>query len=268
MDRYLERRAGRRGAAGQATWRRRWPAPGCIPVLAVCATDGRGCAELLDLCVRGFPAPSEHPAQEAFTPSGASAGHGDLRPGRDRWSPRWCSTSSDQYVGRVSIVRVFSGTLVPDASVHVSGHFSAFFADDAGHEDHDEDERIGALAHPFGQHQVPAARVVAGDIASIGRLSRAETGDTLSSPDQPRVLKPVDDADRAAAGGHRGAVALRRGQAVHRAGPAAGRGPEPADRAERRDRPGGALGDGRGARRSRRSTGCAALRRRGGAARR
>ena len=65
-------------------------------------------------------------------------------------------TSSDQYVGRVSIVRVFSGTLVPDASVHVSGHFSAFFADDAGHEDHDEDERIGALAHPFGQHHVPA----------------------------------------------------------------------------------------------------------------
>jgi elongation factor G len=99
-------------------------------------------------------------------------------------------TSSDQYVGRVSIARVFSGTLVPDASVHVSGHFSAFFADDAGHEDHDEDERIGALAHPFGQHQVQAARVVAGDIGSIGRLSRAETGDTLSSPEQPRVLKP------------------------------------------------------------------------------
>ena len=74
--------------------------------------------------------------------------------------------------------------------MHVSGHFSAFFADDSGHEDHDEDERIGALAHPFGQHQVPAARVVAGDIASIGRLSRAETGDTLSSPEQPRVLKP------------------------------------------------------------------------------
>jgi elongation factor G len=99
-------------------------------------------------------------------------------------------TSSDQYVGRVSVVRVFSGTLVPDATVHVSGHFSAFFSDDAGHEDHDEDERIGALAHPFGAHQVPASKVVAGDIALVGRLSRAETGDTLSSPDQPRVLRP------------------------------------------------------------------------------
>src|SRR5680860_1121465 len=91
---------------------------------------------------------------------------------------------------RVSIVRVFSGTLVPDAAVHVSGHFSAFFTEDTGREDHDEDERIGALAHPFGQHQVPAPRVVAGDIGVIGRLSRAETGDTLSTPAQPRVLKP------------------------------------------------------------------------------
>ena len=32
--------------------------------------------------------------------------------------------------------------------------------------------------------------MVAGDIAAIGRLSRAETGDTLSSPEKPRVLKP------------------------------------------------------------------------------
>jgi elongation factor G len=159
------------------------------PVLAVCATDGRGCAELLDLCVRGFPSPAEHPAQESFSPSGAGAGVVTCDPEAPLVA-EVVRTSSDQYVGRVSIVRVFSGTLVPDASVHVSGHFSAFFADDAGHEDHDEDERIGALAHPFGQHQVPAARVVAGDIASIGRLSRAETGDTLSSPDQPRVLKP------------------------------------------------------------------------------
>ena len=214
------------------------------PVLAVCATDGRGCAELLDLCVRGFPSPAEHPAQESFSPAGVGAGpvtcdpHGPL-------VAEVVRTSSDQYVGRVSIVRVFSGTLVPDASVHVSGHFSAFFADDAGHEDHDEDERIGALAHPFGQHQVPAARVVAGDIGLIGRLSRAETGDTLSSPEKPLRAQALDDADGAAAGGHRGTDPLRRGQAVDGAGPAPGRGPEPAHRAESRDRPGGPVGDGR-----------------------
>ena len=159
------------------------------PVLAVCATDGRGCAELLDLCVRGFPAPSEHPPQEVFKPTGASAGAVTCDPDAPLVA-EVVRTTSDPYVGRVSVVRVFAGTLTPDVTVHVSGHFSAFFADGTGHEDHDEDERIGALAHPFGQHHVPAARVVAGDMATIGRLTRAETGDTLSDPNKPRVLRP------------------------------------------------------------------------------
>jgi elongation factor G len=159
------------------------------PVLAVCATDGRGCTELLDLCVRGFPAPSEHPAQECYKLNGASAGNVSGDP-EAALVAEVVKTSSDPYLGRVSIVRVFSGTLLPDTPVHVSGHFSAFFAQDAGHEDHDEDERIGALAHPFGQHHEQAARVLAGDIAVVGRLSRAETGDTLSGPDEPRVLRP------------------------------------------------------------------------------
>ena len=74
--------------------------------------------------------------------------------------------------------------------MHVSGHFSSFFGPESGHEDHDEDEKIGALTHPFGRQQVPATQVVAGDLAAIARLSRAETGDTLSSPDDPRVLMP------------------------------------------------------------------------------
>jgi elongation factor G len=159
------------------------------PVLPVCASTGVGCQELLDLIVRGFPAPSTHPSPEVFTPTGAAA------------DPLTCDidgplvaevvkTTSDPYVGRVSLVRVFSGTLDADSPVHVSGHFSSFFGAEAGHDDHDDDERIGSLAYPFGQQQEPAKRVVAGDIATIGRLTRAETGDTLSAVDEPRVLRP------------------------------------------------------------------------------
>ena len=159
------------------------------PVIPVCGSTGVGLAELLDLCVDGFPSPLEHTSPDVFTPAGASVGVVACDPGGPLVA-EVVKTAGDPYVGRISLVRVFSGTLDPDIPVHVSGHFSSFFADGSGHEDHDEDERIGALGHPFGATQVPAARVVAGDLGTVARLSRAETGDTLSAVDRPLVLKP------------------------------------------------------------------------------
>ena len=159
------------------------------PVVPVCAQTGVGCGELLDLVVRAFPSPLEHPSPEVFTPAGKPASALACDPAGPLVA-EVVKTTSDPYVGRVSLVRVFSGTLDPDAPVHVSGHFTSFFGDGTGHEDHDEDDRVGSLAHPFGAAQVAAPRVVAGDIAAVGRLSRAETGDTLSSVDAPRVLRP------------------------------------------------------------------------------
>ena len=162
------------------------------PVVPVCSVSGVGCAELLDLAVDGFPSPLEHASPEVFTPAGgaAEAINGDPR---GTLVAEIVKTSSDQYVGRVSIVRVFSGTLTPDAPVHVSGHFTSFFALDGQgptHEDHDEDEKVGSLTYPFGRLHVPADAVIAGDLGAIGKLSRAETGDTLSSIEEPRVLRP------------------------------------------------------------------------------
>lgn len=159
------------------------------PVVPVCGATGVGLGELLDLCVDGFPSPLEHTSPDVFTPAGAPVGEVTCDPAGPLVA-EVVKTAGDPYVGRISLVRVFSGTLEPDTAVHVSGHFSSFFAADAGHEDHDEDERIGALGHPFGAAQVPAARVLAGDLGTVARLSRAETGDTLSSVDKPLVLKP------------------------------------------------------------------------------
>jgi elongation factor G len=95
-------------------------------------------------------------------------------------------TASDPYVGRISLVRVFSGTLRPDDTVHVSGHGLA----DRGHEDHDVDERVGALSAPFGKQQRPLPHAVAGDLACVAKLSRAETGDTISAKDNPLLMEP------------------------------------------------------------------------------
>lgn len=160
-----------------------------FPVVPVCSVSGVGCAELLDVAVRGFPSPAEHPSPDVFLPSGADAPAITCDPDGPLVA-EIIKTTSDPYVGRLSLARVFSGTLVPDQTVHVSGHFTAFFGEGSGHADHDEDERIGGLSHPFGRAQAPAERVVAGDLCAIGRLTRAETGDTLSSVEEPRVLRP------------------------------------------------------------------------------
>ncbi|AEV72258.1 small GTP-binding protein domain protein [Mycolicibacterium rhodesiae NBB3] len=172
-----------------------------FPVIPVCSTTGVGTIELLEIITAGFPSPPEHQLPEVFTQQGKSRASLPCDPSGPLLA-EVVKTTSDPYVGRVSLVRVFSGTISPDATVHVSGHFSSFFdtngstpthADSgrmAGHADHDEDERIGTLSFPLGKQQRPAPSVVAGDICAIGRLSRAETGDTLSAKSDPMVLKP------------------------------------------------------------------------------
>ncbi len=164
-----------------------------FPVISVCSSTGVGTLELLEVATRGFPSPMEHPLPEVFTPQGAV--HAELACDVDApLLAEVVKTTSDPYVGRVSLVRVFSGTIKPDATVHVSGHFSSFFGAANGngntHPDHDEDERIGVLSFPLGKQQRPAPAAVAGDICAIGRLSRAETGDTLSDKSEPLVLRP------------------------------------------------------------------------------
>ncbi|MGW3406467.1 elongation factor G, partial [Streptomyces zhihengii] len=149
------------------------------------ARQGLGTVELLELITGGFPTPLEHPAPAVTTPDG------EARPAVacDPAGPlvaEVVKTASDPYVGRISLVRVFSGTLRPDETVHVSGHGLA----DRGHEDHDVDEKVGALTAPFGKQQQPLPHAVAGDLACVAKLSRAETGDTLSARDEPLLMEP------------------------------------------------------------------------------
>src|SRR5215218_7786275 len=155
------------------------------PILTVAPLTGVGVPELLDLLVSAFPCPMEHGCPPVTRPDGSTA------------TPMSCDadgplvaevvkTTTDPYVGRVSLVRVFSGTLRPDMAIHVSGHGMA----DRGHPDHDVDERIGAVSSPLGGSLRPVAACPPGDICAVARLTSAETGDTLSSPEDPRLVPP------------------------------------------------------------------------------
>ena len=156
------------------------------PVMGHAVTAANVGAELiLDLIVRAFPSPLEHPLPTVTRVDGSPA-----TPITASAEAPLCAevikTTSDPYVGKVSIVRVFSGTLRSDAVVHVSGHFGAA----AGHEDHDVDERIGHLTSMVGSQFSDIPQAVAGSIVAVGKLTRAETGDTLSAPEAPLLMEP------------------------------------------------------------------------------
>jgi elongation factor G len=171
------------------------------PVVPVCASSGTGLPELLELIVGGFPSPLEHPLPRVSGVDGAS--HAPLT--ADPAGPLAAEvvrTSADAYVGRVSLVRVFSGTLRPDGSVHVSGHGWNGGQDGTkgganGHADpgadghaHDRDERLAHVYSPLGSSLREVPSCVAGDICALTKLGSAETGDTVSAPDHPLLLAP------------------------------------------------------------------------------
>ncbi len=155
------------------------------PVLAVASPAGIGMAELIEVMTEAFPSPLEHPLPPVTTPDGKPVSGLSCDPDGPLLA-EVVKTTSDPYVGRISLVRVFSGTLRPDASVHVSGHGRATH----GHPDHDDDERIGALTSPLGKQQRPLASCAAGNICAVAKLSTAETGDTLSDKDRPLLMEP------------------------------------------------------------------------------
>lgn len=147
------------------------------------ARKGLGTVELLELITGGFPTPLERAPLTVTSPDGSARPAVTCDPDGPLVA-EVVKTSSDPYVGRVSLVRVFSGTLRPDETVHVSGHGLA----DRGHQDHDVDERVGTLTSPFGKQQRTLTQCIAGDLACVAKLTRAETGDTLSAKDRPLLM--------------------------------------------------------------------------------
>ncbi|MEV5604269.1 elongation factor G-like protein EF-G2 [Streptomyces sp. NPDC052299] len=168
------------------------------PVLAAApaaegARQGIGTVELLDLITGGFPTPREHPLPAVTTPDGSPLPALDGDP-ECPLAAEVVKTSSDPYVGRLSLVRVFNGTLRPDDTVHVHGHGLRSPADE-DRPSHEARTRAGALTSPFGKQQRPLDACVAGDLACVARLETAETGDTLSGTDHPLLLAPWTTPD-------------------------------------------------------------------------
>ncbi|GHJ48598.1 elongation factor G [Catellatospora sp. TT07R-123] len=155
------------------------------PVVPVCAATGVGLDALLELLTRAFPTPLEHPLPAVTGVDGSPRDELECDPAGPLVA-EVVKTTVDPYVGRVSLVRVFSGTLRPDTPVHISGHGLA----ERGHPDHDADERITHIYSPLGSALREVPLCVAGDICAITKSSAAETGDTISGKDRPLLVAP------------------------------------------------------------------------------
>ena len=158
------------------------------PIMATSAMSGLGLHDLLEVIVGGFPSPLEHPMPPITTLGGGAT---DITCDQDGpLVAEVIKTTTDPFMGRISLVRIFSGSLKPDQVIHVSGHSASLQGSERGHSDHDVDERIGTLASPLGAKLRPLRVLSAGDIGADTKLSRAETGDTLSSKESPLVMEP------------------------------------------------------------------------------
>jgi elongation factor G len=89
-------------------------------------------------------------------------------------------TISDPYTGRISLLRIFSGTLNPDSAV--------------SNVTKETDEKLGGLFFLQGKEQVPAGQAKCGDIVATAKLKVTSTGDTLSAKGEeialPRIKFP------------------------------------------------------------------------------
>ena len=145
------------------------------PVLVGSATNGVGLQALQDAIVRYLPSPADEGPVTAMDKAGKPV---EVTP--DPNGPllvRVFKTSADPFVGRLTLLRVLSGTL------HSQGH--------VWNANRDADERIGQLLLLHGKEQEPTGELKAGEIGAVAKLTVTATGDTLSAKERPLTLPAI-----------------------------------------------------------------------------
>ncbi|WP_460825712.1 elongation factor G-like protein EF-G2 [Nostocoides australiense] len=161
-----------------------------FPIIPTHWASGVGVGELLDLFATGFPSPADAWLPEVTTPDAGEFGEIACDPAGPLVA-EVVRTSSDQYVGRLSLVRIFSGTLTPEQQVHVSGHLEHLTGEEVeGHPGHDDTDKIGGVQTPTAVDPIVRTSAIAGEVVLLTKLAHAETSDTISATDKPGLVQP------------------------------------------------------------------------------
>jgi elongation factor G len=147
------------------------------PIICVSALKNVGIKQMLDTIVAYLPSPADIDRIEGKAPGSDETK--ELAPKDDApLSALVFKTTADPFVGKISLFRVYSGTMRSDGQVYNSNE--------------DTTERVGQLFFMKGKQQEPVDQVSAGDIGAVAKLGVTGTGDTLCDKSNPVVLPGIN----------------------------------------------------------------------------
>jgi elongation factor G len=142
------------------------------PIVMTSASHNIGGHAVLDAIVALLPSPEEVKHIDGKNPKGETITF-DRRP-EAFTAALVFKTFSDPFSGRVSVFRVYSGTLKSDTSYCNTTK--------------DHEERVGKLQLLQGKQQVAVQELKAGDIGAVAKLKDVHTGDTIAAKDHAIIL--------------------------------------------------------------------------------
>jgi elongation factor G len=148
-----------------------------VPVMVGSALQNKNITELMDAICSYLPSPGD--AKEVEAQNTETKKEESIEP--DEKGPLAAlvfKTTADPYVGKLTFLRVYSGTMNSDSGVWnaTKGHV----------------ERIGQLYRIRGKSQESVAQIPAGDIGAVAKLSDTATSDTLCTKEHPLVFNPIE----------------------------------------------------------------------------
>jgi elongation factor G len=148
-----------------------------VPILCTSATLNIGVPQLMDLIVQAIPSPVERVPFEGSAPAGGEPIQRTAVPDSP-FSSLVFKTVADPFAGKLSLLRVFSGTLKADSTVYNANKKIK--------------EKFGQIYLLAGKKQEPEEIAIPGDIIAIPKLKETQTGDTLCAESDPIIYKPAE----------------------------------------------------------------------------
>ncbi len=145
-----------------------------IPVICGSALHNMGVDLLLQAAIKYLPSPDLRP------PETANRGDSEVTRsanGGEPTSGMVFKTIADPYAGKLTLFRMFSGSLKGDSTIYNATQ--------------DTNERVGQLYMLQGKKQVKVAEISEGDIGTVAKLKSTVTGDTFSDAEEKVVFPPI-----------------------------------------------------------------------------